>query len=171
MLANHPKIRAMIPVHLFGGCADMDPLCALAAERGIAVIEDAAQSIGSEYKGRRAGSIGHMGAFSFFPSKNLGGYGDGGYDLHQRRGSRGAPDRPARSRPHRQVLSSMDRHQFAAGCSAGRRAAREIPLSGFLDRRTPAECRPIPRCTWPSRSGDLRPIRPSIRRAMSTTSS
>lgn len=78
VLANHPRIRAMIPVHLFGGCADMDPLCALAAERGIAVIEDAAQSIGSEYKGRRAGSMGHMGAFSFFPSKNLGGYGDGG---------------------------------------------------------------------------------------------
>ena len=78
VLAHHPKVRAMIPVHLFGGCADMDPLCAMAAERGIAVIEDAAQSIGSEYKNRRAGSIGQMGAFSFFPSKNLGGYGDGG---------------------------------------------------------------------------------------------
>ena len=77
-LARHPKVRAMIPVHLFGGCADMDPLCAMAAERGISVIEDAAQSIGSEYNDRRAGSIGHMGAFSFFPSKNLGGYGDGG---------------------------------------------------------------------------------------------
>ena len=77
-LANHPKIRAMIPVHLFGGCADMDPLCSMAADRGIAIIEDAAQSIGSEYKSRRAGSIGEMGAFSFFPSKNLGGYGDGG---------------------------------------------------------------------------------------------
>jgi dTDP-4-amino-4,6-dideoxygalactose transaminase len=77
-LAKHRKIRAMIPVHLFGGCADMDPICAMAAERGIAVIEDAAQSIGSEYKNRRAGSIGQIGAFSFFPSKNLGGYGDGG---------------------------------------------------------------------------------------------
>jgi dTDP-4-amino-4,6-dideoxygalactose transaminase len=78
VLAARPKIRAMIPVHLFGGCADMDPLCEMAAERGIAVIEDSAQSIGSEYKNRRAGSIGQMGAFSFFPSKNLGGYGDGG---------------------------------------------------------------------------------------------
>jgi dTDP-4-amino-4,6-dideoxygalactose transaminase len=77
-LAKYPKIRAIIPVHLFGGCADMDPLCALAAERGIPVVEDAAQSIGSEYKGRRAGSIGQIGCFSFFPSKNLGGYGDGG---------------------------------------------------------------------------------------------
>jgi dTDP-4-amino-4,6-dideoxygalactose transaminase len=78
ILAAHPKIRAMIPVHLFGGCADMDAICAMVQERGIAVIEDAAQSIGAEYKNRRAGSIGHVGTFSFFPSKNLGGYGDGG---------------------------------------------------------------------------------------------
>jgi dTDP-4-amino-4,6-dideoxygalactose transaminase len=78
VLTKHPKVRAIIPVHLFGGCADMDALCSLAAERGIAVVEDAAQSIGSEYKTRRAGSIGAVGCFSFFPSKNLGGYGDGG---------------------------------------------------------------------------------------------
>src|ERR1035438_5934586 len=56
----------------------MDPIMKMAGERGIEVIEDAAQAIGSEYKGRRAGSIGRIGAFSFFPSKNLGGYGDGG---------------------------------------------------------------------------------------------
>ena len=78
VLEKHPKIKAAIPIHLFGGCADLDPLCALTRERGIFVIEDAAQSIGSEYKGRRAGSIGDVGCFSFFPSKNLGGYGDGG---------------------------------------------------------------------------------------------
>jgi dTDP-4-amino-4,6-dideoxygalactose transaminase len=78
VVAAHPKIKAAIPVHLFGACADLDPLCAIATRRGIAVIEDAAQSIGSEYKGRRAGSIGDVGCFSFFPSKNLGGYGDGG---------------------------------------------------------------------------------------------
>jgi dTDP-4-amino-4,6-dideoxygalactose transaminase len=78
ILASHPKIRAILPVHLFGGCADMDPLCAMARNRGIPIIEDAAQSIGSEYKNRRAGSIGEVGCFSFFPSKNLGGYGDGG---------------------------------------------------------------------------------------------
>ena len=77
-LAKHPGVRAIIPVHLFGACVDMDPLCALAAEQGITVIEDAAQSIGSEYNGHRAGSLGHMGCFSFFPSKNLGAYGDGG---------------------------------------------------------------------------------------------
>jgi dTDP-4-amino-4,6-dideoxygalactose transaminase len=56
----------------------MDPICALASERGIPVIEDAAQSIGSEYRQRRAGSMGRLGCFSFFPSKNLGGFGDGG---------------------------------------------------------------------------------------------
>jgi dTDP-4-amino-4,6-dideoxygalactose transaminase len=77
-MAKHPKVRALMPVHLFGGCANMDPICALAGERGIPVIEDAAQSIGAEYQGRRAGSIGQLGCFSFFPSKNLGGYGDGG---------------------------------------------------------------------------------------------
>jgi len=78
VLAAHPKVQAIIPVHLFGGCANMDVILALAAARGIAVIEDAAQSIGSEYKHRRAGSLAQMGCFSFFPSKNLGGYGDGG---------------------------------------------------------------------------------------------
>jgi dTDP-4-amino-4,6-dideoxygalactose transaminase len=78
ILASRPRIRAVIPVHLFGGCADMDPICDMANARGIAVIEDAAQSIGSEYNNRRAGTIGRIGAFSFFPSKNLGGYGDGG---------------------------------------------------------------------------------------------
>jgi dTDP-4-amino-4,6-dideoxygalactose transaminase len=77
-LAAHPKVKAVIPVHLFGGSADMDPLCALAREKGVAVIEDAAQAIGAEYNGRRAGSMGAVGCFSFFPSKNLGAYGDGG---------------------------------------------------------------------------------------------
>jgi dTDP-4-amino-4,6-dideoxygalactose transaminase len=72
------KTRAIIPVHLYGQMADMDPVMAVAQEHGLIVIEDAAQAIGSEYKGRRAGSIGHYGCFSFFPSKNLGGAGDGG---------------------------------------------------------------------------------------------
>jgi dTDP-4-amino-4,6-dideoxygalactose transaminase len=73
-----PRTRAIIPVHLYGQMADMDPIMSLADEHGLVVIEDAAQAIGAEYKGRRAGSIGHYGCFSFFPSKNLGGAGDGG---------------------------------------------------------------------------------------------
>jgi len=72
------KTRAIIPVHLYGQMADMDPIMALAESHKLVVIEDAAQAIGSEYKGRRAGSIGHYGCFSFFPSKNLGAAGDGG---------------------------------------------------------------------------------------------
>ncbi len=78
VLADHPEVRAIIPVHLFGACADLDALRSLAAPRGIFIIEDAAQSIGSEYKARRAGSIGDIGCLSFFPSKNLGAFGDGG---------------------------------------------------------------------------------------------
>lgn len=72
------KTRAIIPVHLYGQMADMDPIMAMAERHNLVVIEDAAQAIGSEYKGRRAGSIGHYGCFSFFPSKNLGAAGDGG---------------------------------------------------------------------------------------------
>jgi len=72
------RTRAIMPVHLFGQCADMDPIMDIAEAHGLVVIEDAAQAVGAEYKGRRAGSLGHIGCFSFFPSKNLGGYGDGG---------------------------------------------------------------------------------------------
>ncbi|MBR7140314.1 MAG: DegT/DnrJ/EryC1/StrS family aminotransferase [Lentisphaeria bacterium] len=73
-----PKTRAIIPVHLFGQSADMDPIMELAAKHNLFVIEDGCQAIGAEYKGRRVGSIGDYGAFSFFPSKNLGCFGDGG---------------------------------------------------------------------------------------------
>jgi len=72
------KTRAIIPVHLYGQMGDMDALMAVADEHGLVVIEDAAQAIGAEQKGRRAGSIGHYGCFSFFPSKNLGAAGDAG---------------------------------------------------------------------------------------------
>jgi dTDP-4-amino-4,6-dideoxygalactose transaminase len=72
------KTRAIIPVHLYGQMADMDGIMAVAGKHSLVVIEDAAQAIGAEYKGRRAGSIGHYGCFSFFPSKNLGAAGDGG---------------------------------------------------------------------------------------------
>jgi len=72
------KTRAIIPVHLFGQMVDMDPLMLIAQKNKLVVIEDACQAIGAEYKGRKAGSLGHAGCFSFFPTKNLGGYGDGG---------------------------------------------------------------------------------------------
>ncbi|MBW2591598.1 MAG: DegT/DnrJ/EryC1/StrS family aminotransferase, partial [Deltaproteobacteria bacterium] len=69
-------VKAVIPVHLYGQCAEMEPILEIAAEHDLAVIEDAAQAIGSEYKGQRAGSMGLCGCFSFFPSKNLGAFGD-----------------------------------------------------------------------------------------------
>jgi dTDP-4-amino-4,6-dideoxygalactose transaminase len=72
------RTRAIIPVHLFGQCAGMDSVAALAAEHGLAVIEDAAQALGATYRGRPAGSMGAFGAFSFYPSKNLGGFGEAG---------------------------------------------------------------------------------------------
>jgi len=72
------QTKAIISVHLYGQCCDMDPILELAHTHDIIVIEDAAQAIGAEYKGRRAGSMGDMGCFSFFPSKNLGAFGDGG---------------------------------------------------------------------------------------------
>ncbi|MEG0188587.1 MAG: DegT/DnrJ/EryC1/StrS family aminotransferase [Algoriella sp.] len=73
-----PKTKAIIPVHLFGQCANMDEIMAIAKEHNLVVIEDTAQAIGADYKGKKAGTIGHIGCTSFFPSKNLGCYGDGG---------------------------------------------------------------------------------------------
>jgi len=77
------RTKALIPVHLFGQMADMDPIMNVARKHNLYVIEDAAQAIGATYKGRRAGSIGTIGCFSFFPSKNLGGLGDGGMVVTQ----------------------------------------------------------------------------------------
>ena len=76
--ALSPRTKAIVPVHLYGLCADMDPLLAIAAEAGIPIVEDACQAIGATDKGRQAGSMGTAGCFSFFPSKNLGAFGDGG---------------------------------------------------------------------------------------------
>jgi len=72
------RVRALMPVHLYGQAVDMEPLMELAKLYELKVIEDAAQAIGTEYRGRRVGSIGDVGCFSFFPSKNLGAFGDGG---------------------------------------------------------------------------------------------
>lgn len=72
------RTKAIIPVHLFGQCADMDRILEIARLNNLKVIEDTAQAMGATYKGRQAGSMGDIGALSFFPSKNLGGFGDGG---------------------------------------------------------------------------------------------
>lgn len=72
------RTKAILPVHLYGHPADMDMLMAIAKKRGVVVIEDACQAHGARYKGKRVGSLGHAAAFSFYPAKNLGAYGDGG---------------------------------------------------------------------------------------------
>jgi len=73
-----PRTKAILPVHLYGHAADMDPILEVAQAHGLKVLEDVAQAFGGAYKGRKLGSLGHAAAFSFFPTKNLGGFGDGG---------------------------------------------------------------------------------------------
>src|SRR5205085_1309590 len=76
--ALSPRTRAILPVHIYGEMADMEAVCEFAARRGLVVVEDAAQAHGARRGGRRAGGWGHAAAFSFYPTKNLGAYGDGG---------------------------------------------------------------------------------------------
>jgi len=73
-----PKTRAIVPVHLYGQTADMDPILEIADKHGLVVVEDACQAHGATYKGRPAGSMGLAGCFSFYPGKNLGAFGDAG---------------------------------------------------------------------------------------------
>src|SRR5258705_6149505 len=73
-----PRTKVIMPVHLYGTCADMDPILDIARRHNLLVIEDAAQAVGAEYKGRRAGSMGDLAGFSFYPGKNLGAYGAAG---------------------------------------------------------------------------------------------
>ncbi|HEX5473143.1 MAG TPA: DegT/DnrJ/EryC1/StrS family aminotransferase [Vicinamibacterales bacterium] len=73
-----PRTKAIVPIHLYGQAADLDPILAVAGAHGVPVIEDACQAHGTEYKGRRVGALGDLGAFSFYPGKNLGAYGEGG---------------------------------------------------------------------------------------------
>ena len=91
------RTKAIMPVHLFGAMADMDPIMAIARRHGLYVVEDAAQAIGAQYKGRKAGSVGSAGCLSFFPSKNLGGLGDGGMIVTQ---DADLADRMAQCRNH-----------------------------------------------------------------------
>ena len=73
-----PRVRCVIPVHLFGATVELDPILELAREAGVHVLEDACQAHGARYRGRRVGTLGALGCFSFYPAKNLGAWGDGG---------------------------------------------------------------------------------------------
>ncbi len=132
--ALSPRTKAIIPVHLYGLCADMDPVLAVAADAGVAVIEDAAQAIGATYKGRQAGAMGQLGCFSFFPSKNLGAFGDAG--LVTTNDAALAQDVRLLQEPRRTaaLLPRSDWRQLPARCPPGGGASRQAPASGPLDR-------------------------------------
>ena len=137
------QTKAIIPVHLYGQCADMDPILAAADRHGIPVIEDAAQAIGAEYKGRRAGSMGRYGCFSFFPSKNLGA-GRRRRAGHRDRCGRGrtAAD-PSRPRLEAEVLPRHHRRQFPLRFAPGGHRDRQAAALGQLDGRPAVERGPV----------------------------
>ena len=135
--ALSPRTKAIVPVHLYGLCADMDPLLTIAAEAGIPVVEDACQAIGATDKGRQAGSMGTAGCFSFFPSKNLGAFGDGGLVTTEDAVLAREVRRLQESRIRDEVLSPADRRQLPSGRAAGGGPSREAAAPGVVDRDAP----------------------------------
>ena len=148
------QTRAIIPVHLYGQMADMDRGDARWRERhGLVVIEDAAQAIGAEHNGRRAGSIGHYGCFSFFPSKNLGAAGDGGMIVTNDAGARGEADVPARRTARSRSTTTSSSAEFPARRHPGRHRLREAAAPRWLDRRAAAQRRALRPAVSRSRAG------------------
>ena len=134
-----PRTKAIMPVHLFGLSADLDPILDEASRSGVPVIEDAAQAIGATYKARPVGGFGAFGCFSFFPSKNLGAFGDAGLlttnDAGLAKRARLAPD----ARHGAEVLPPARRRQLSDGRTPGGGAAREGAASDGVDRGAAAE--------------------------------
>ena len=122
-----PRTKVIIPVHLFGQAAEMDPIMEIARAHGLTVLEDAAQAIGAAYQGRRTGGLGHVAAFSFYPSKNLGGFGDAGHGHHRRRGAGQVGGSAPGPRHGAEVPSPRGRLQLAARRPAGCRAPGQAP--------------------------------------------
>ncbi len=131
-----PRVRCVIPVHLFGATVDLDPILALAGEAGIEVIEDACQAHGARYRGRRVGTLGALGCFSFYPAKNLGAWGDGGAVVTSRQELadrvqllRAHGERP---RYHHRVVGSTARLDALQAAVLRRKLTR---LDGWNDER------------------------------------
>jgi dTDP-3-amino-3,4,6-trideoxy-alpha-D-glucose transaminase len=131
-----PSVRCVIPVHLFGATVDLDPILALAHEAGVHVVEDACQAHGAHYRGRRVGSLGVIGCFSFYPTKNLGAWGDGGAvvtavpELAERvRLLRAHGERP---RYHHRIVGATARLDALQAAVLRRKLAR---LEGWNDER------------------------------------
>ena len=123
-----PRTKAILTVHLHGLMADMDPIMEIARRHGLVVIEDAAQSHGAEYKGRRAGSIGDIGCFSFYPGKNLGAYGEGGAAVTNNPDAGAADGAAAGLGTRLQIQPCRGWLQLSHGWSPGRRIEREDGL-------------------------------------------
>ena len=136
-----PRTKAIMPVHLYGQCADMDPIMDDRRRHNLVVIEDAAQAIGAEYKGRRAGSMGHYGCFSFFPSKNLGGAGDGGMVTTNDAAVAEAAPHAARPRLEAEVLPHDRRRQLPPRRPPGGRGERQAEATSTAG---PPAARPTP---------------------------
>ena len=138
-----PRTTAIIPVHLYGQCVDLDPLMAIAARHGLKVMEDCAQSQGALYKNHQSGSVGHASSFSFYPTKVLGAYGDGGMVMSDDE----AVIRLARSlallRHGNAVLFRTARLQFASRRSAGCDPVAEAAADRRLDRAPPRHRRAL----------------------------
>ena len=131
------RTRAILLVHLYGQCADMDPILDIARRHKLIVIEDAAQAHGAEYHGRRAGSIGDIGCFSFYPTKNLGAAGEGGMLTTNNPRIR-ANGRAAAQLGRRAALSSHpQRFQLPPARHSSRDPACEAAASGCVDRSAP----------------------------------
>ena len=139
------KTKAVIPVHLFGQMADMDPILEIARKRKLFVIEDASQAHGAEYKGKKAGSIGDAGCFSFYPGKNLGAYGEAGAVITNNE----ELDKKMRMlRDHGQakkVLPLPGRVERPDGRDPGGDPEREAEAPPRLDRGEAPERRPVRR--------------------------
>ena len=137
------KTKAIMPVHLFGQSADMAPILEIAERTGIPVVEDAAQAIGARYRGQPVGGIGTIGCFSFFPTKNLGAFGDAGL-VTTRDGTLARKLRAIRQHGGEvKYHHEIGRREFPARCAAGGDSAREAAASRRLDGRAAAECRAV----------------------------
>ena len=120
-----PRTKVIMPVHLYGTCADMDPILDIARRHNLIVIEDAAQAHGAEYKGRRAGSMGDLACFSFYPGKNLGAYGEAGAVVTNNEQYVEIIQATARSGTKREVSSTNGWLQLSHGSNSGSGAGSE----------------------------------------------
>ena len=136
--------KAIIPVHLFGLPAEMASVMDIARAHNVAVIEDAAQAIGSRYHDEYVGNIGSCACFSFFPSKNLGGAGDGGMITTNDPEFADRVSVLAQSRQSREISLRSAGHEQPPGCAASRDPTGEVQPAGSIDRGSPAKCQALP---------------------------